>query len=289
MKVLLIANKSKATAWEALEKVRGWLDGRGCQVQVATRGIFTPEDPELHELCASVSSCDLVCAFGGDGTILQAARIIGRSGVSLLGYNFGHLGFLAGATESRLIEAVQAAVDGTATLDERTMLEAEAVFTDGRVEHYLAFNEMVVSRGNFGRIISLDIAVNDHLIDSIGGDGLIVSTATGSTAYALSAGGPFISPSFAGLCIVPVSPHTLNARSIVTAPEDTIMLVPAATNRQRVVLFFDGELASVGTAGDVQVARILVRAASEKLRLLRFGASSFYDQIAHTFFRRSDA
>jgi NAD+ kinase len=289
MRVLLIANKSKSSATSALEQVRSWLASQDISYKISSKGAFCPEDPEFLELREAVSDYDLVCAFGGDGTILQSARIIGRSGVPLLGYNFGRLGFLAGATDSELISALQAALDGRAKLDQRTLLEATVSFSDNSTSLCFALNEMAVSRGHFGRVVSLDLSIDEHYIDSISGDGLIVSTATGSTAYALSAGGPFISPGYEGLCIVPVSPHTLNARSIVTAPSELITLVPTATNRQRVFLFFDGEEASSKAEDDPQVVRIEVRACPEKLQLLRSEQSSFYNQISQTFFRRGNA
>ncbi|MDR2197527.1 MAG: NAD(+)/NADH kinase [Coriobacteriales bacterium] len=290
MKVLLIANNSKDLASRALEEVRAWLDAQGHVSVMASKGSFDPSDPEFCELSSSVASFDLVCAFGGDGTILQSARIIGSSRVPLLGYNFGRLGFLAGAAGSDLIPALEAALEGRARFDERTMLIAEISLPGGGVVSHLALNEMAISRGNFGRIVSLDLHINRHFIDSVSGDGLIVSTATGSTAYALSAGGPFIAPSYGGLCIVPVSPHTLNARSILLAPDDVITVTPNASNRQRVILFFDGEpMGSDGGSSGAGIVNVTVRACPERLRLLRFGDDGFYEQITRTFFRRGSA
>jgi NAD+ kinase len=300
MKVLLFANTTKDLASQAIGSIREWLENQGIEYDTISSGIFESGEPHLEELRSSVKGCDLVCTFGGDGTILRAAHIVGELGIPLLCYNFGTLGFLAGASEDDLIPALKAAVAGELGIDARTMLEVTVSYEDGQSEKQLAINELVVSRGHFGRIVALDMFINDSFIDTLRGDGVLVATPTGSTAYALSAGGPIISPSNDGLCIVPISPHSLASRAVVTAKDDVIRLVPNKLNRQQIVLFIDGEVLWITSenngAGDAttgsakrEVVSVEVGACSQKLLLVRYGDYDYYDHISRTFFRGGHA
>jgi NAD+ kinase len=297
MKVLLFANNTKDLASQAIQSIREWLEEREIACETISSGIFEGGTQHLDGLRTSMQNVDLICTFGGDGTILRAAHLVGASGVPMLCYNFGTLGFLTGATEDDLIPALEAAVAGTLTLDARTMLEVTVTYEDGQTDTQLAVNELVVSRGHFGRIVALDMFINDSFVDTIRGDGVLVATPTGSTAYALSAGGPIISPSNEGLCIVPISPHSLASRAVVTAKDDLVTLVPNQLNRQQLVLFVDGEVLWITSQDDPradatskrEVARVEVRACAQRLQLLRYGDSDYYRQISKTFFRGGHA
>jgi NAD+ kinase len=242
MRVLLFTNTTKNLTSQVMVSVCKWLKDREVEYEFFSSGIFEEEESCFDELAFSIDRFDLVCSFGGDGTTLRAAHLVGASGVPLLSYNFGRLGFLSGAGRADLIPAMEAAVNGTLAYDARTLLEVNVTFEDGRSDRQIALNEVVVSRGHFGRIVALDLAINGTFIDTIEGDGVLVATPTGSTAYSLSAGGPIISPAHEGLCIVPISPHSLKTRAVITAPDDTICLEPNKSNRQQLVLFIDGEV-----------------------------------------------
>ncbi|MDR0350269.1 MAG: NAD(+)/NADH kinase, partial [Coriobacteriales bacterium] len=200
--------------------------------------------------------------------------------------NFGRLGFLSGAGRDDLIPALAAAVEGRLSYDERMLLEISVAYEDGRVDQQIALNEVAVSRGHFGRIVALDLAINGTFIDTIKGDGVLVATPTGSTGYALSAGGPIIAPAHEGLCVVPISPHSLKTRAIIAAQGDRIRLEPNRTNRQQLVLFIDGEVfwTHDAPAATGEVAAVEAGACAQKLKLARYGDYDFYDHISRTFF-----
>ena len=307
MKVLLFTNRTNDLTSQAMEEICAWLADKGVDYDLFSSGIFEEQGSSLDELRASITSYDLVCSFGGDGTTLRAAHIVGKTGIPLLSYNFGRLGFLSGAGVDDLIPAMEAALGGRLSFDARTMLEATVFYEDGRTDRQIAVNEITVSRGHFGRIVSLDLSINDTFIATVSGDGILVATPTGSTGYALSAGGPIISPAHGGLCVVPISPHTLTTRAIVTTERDVINIVPNKQNRQQLVLFIDGEvlwiasankdlgektdqdpLAPHGSAQD-DIIRVEARVCPEKLLFARFGDYDFYDHISRTFFRGGHA
>jgi NAD+ kinase len=291
MKILLFTNTTKSPIAQALKSMRAWLDERGVGYELFSSGIFEEEDTRFDEVHSAVEDFDLVCSFGGDGTTLRAAHLVGTSGVPLLSFNLGRLGFLSGAGKADLIPAMEAALAGTLKSDARTMLEVKVSYEDGQVDRQIALNEVVVSRGHFGRIVALDVRINNTFIDTIKGDGVLVATPTGSTAYSLSAGGPIIAASHEGLCVVPISPHSLTSRAVITARDDTIRLEPNRQNRQKLVLFIDGEVfwTNSGTPERGEVVSVEVTTCAEKLMFVRYGAYDFYDHIARTFFRGKHA
>jgi NAD+ kinase len=315
MKVLLFTNTGNAATSPVVTSVCTWLTGQGIGYELLSSDIFE-EKPRFDERTFAIGRFDLVCSFGGDGTTLRAAHLVGSSGVPLLSYNFGRLGFLSGAGKADLIPALAAAVEGMAedglTYDPRMLLEVSVTYEDGQVGRQIALNEVVVSRGHFGRTVTLDLSINGTFIDTVKGDGVLVATPTGSTAYSLSAGGPIIAPAHEGLCVVPISPHSIKARAVITAKDDLIRLEPSRLNRQQLVLFIDGEvfwtpspLAGTGDSlaeadgtataeggpctGTGEVVAVEIGACAERLKLVRYGDYDFYDHISQTFFRGGNA
>lgn len=319
MPVLLVSNATKVQVAEVLQTVREWLDNQGIQHRHIYSEQLLINNPYLEEQSRLVSDYDLVVSFGGDGTILRVSRMIGDSQVPLLACNFGGMGFLSAVSADGVIGALQAVFEGNTVTEQRTLAEIEVTYENGSVASYRALNEAVISRGNFGRIVSLDLYVNDCFIENARGDGVLVSTATGSTAYALSAGGPLVNPLYDGLVVAPISPHSLKAFSMVTGPKDVVVLKPSLENVQRIVLFLDGEVlwsseAESGEAGEgdgdtegrpgrqgsglspgqnngdenesdsPEVISVAVRPSPVKVNLVRLKTESFYSQVARTFF-----
>lgn len=288
MKVLLFANTTKGPTAEALVSICAWCDSQGVTYELAPSGIFEGQEISFEQLSASITSFDLVCSLGGDGTTLRAAHIVGKTGIPLLSYNFGRLGFLHGAGVKDLIPALEAALEGRLIYDARCLLDLAVTYGDGHVDRQIAINELVVSRGHYGRIVELDLSINNTFITTVKGDGILVATPTGSTGYALSAGGPILSPAHEGLCVVPISPHSLTSRAVVTAKQDTIRIVPNHQNRQQLVLFIDGEIFWIPRGADpVADDPVCIEASvsPEKLILARYDAYDFYDHITRVFFR----
>ncbi|MCL1890602.1 MAG: NAD(+)/NADH kinase [Coriobacteriia bacterium] len=280
MKVLLVANSPNEAALEALLEAKLWLEERGLETETASSDDLVLGSVVYDDLVARIHSFELVCAFGGDGTLLRAARVVAGTKVPLLGFNYGNVGFLAGATSGVLAEALTAVLAGEVVLEQRVMLEATITYEDGSQATCSALNEVFVGRSNLGCNIIIDLSINnDHLFE-LRGDGAIVATATGSTAYALAAGGPLLTPGHRGLCVVPLSPHPFATPSIVTAPNDVTELVICPQSDQTAIAYVDGQQFN---SGESAIASLAVKRADEGLTLVRYNTPDFYARLAALF------
>jgi len=179
---------------------------------------------------------DLVIAIGGDGTLLYAARLVAHKGVPLIGINRGRLGFLTDVLPKDMLASVDAALEGRCERDERALLEARLQRADGSSETALALNDVVLQKWDTGRMLDFETWIDGAYVNSHGGDGLVVASATGSTAYALSSGGPIVSPHLDVLVLAPICPHTLSDRPIVVSGRSviTIKLIDRPDTRAQV-------------------------------------------------------
>jgi NAD+ kinase len=216
---------------------------------------------------ALLSGCDMIVVFGGDGTLLGAARGAAPSGTPVLGINFGRLGFLTEAEVRDCRAAADALLSGDYTIEERMMLRA--AFPDGRTQD--ALNDVTVTRSGEMALLYLDMAVDGQRFDSYGADGVLVASPTGSTAYSLSCGGPVISPQLRCMVLCPICPHTLRARPVVLSPTETVQICVGSRSRQaRVDL--DGVHTGVLTSGQ----GVLVSQSPYRARFIRLNQRSFY-------------
>jgi NAD+ kinase len=165
---------------------------------------------------------DLVIAIGGDGTLLYAARLVAHKGVPLIGINRGRLGFLTDVLPQDMLASVDAALEGRCERDERALLEARIVNGQGEVVRALALNDVVLQKWQTGRMLDFETWIDGVYVNTHGGDGLVVASSTGSTAYALSCGGPIIAPHLDVLVVAPICPHTLSDRPIVVSGRSVI-------------------------------------------------------------------
>jgi NAD+ kinase len=215
-------------------------------------------------------ACDLAVVIGGDGTMLGFAREMARYGVPLLGINQGRLGFITDIPIERWRESLAPVLAGDYEVESRAMLEG-AVLRDGEsIFAGLALNDVVVSRGGTAGMVELKVSVGDQFVANMRADGLIVASPTGSTAYALSAGGPLMHPSIAGWLLVPIAPHTLSNRPIVLPDLGEVSLEIVA-GRDASVNFDMQSLASL-LHGD----RITVRRSQHQVRFLHPKGWSYY-------------
>jgi len=168
---------------------------------------------------------DLVIAVGGDGTLLYAARLVARHGVPLLGVNRGRLGFLTDISPKDMVPSVDAALRGELQADERPLLAAQLHAADGSFAQALALNDVVMQKHDTGRTLDFETRIDQRFVNTHDGDGIIVASATGSTAYALSCGGPIIEPHLDALVIAPICAHTLSDRPIVVSSRSVIEVV----------------------------------------------------------------
>jgi NAD+ kinase len=172
-----------------------------------------------------VSAAQLAIVIGGDGSLLFAAGLFAGSDVPMLGINRGRLGFLTDVMPQDMFRCVDEALDGQCQADRRRLLDARLIAADGSERSHLALNDVVLAKWETGRILDFETQVNGRFVNSHGGDGLVVASATGSTAYALSCGGPIVDPALDVLVIVPICPHTLADRPIVVSGRSQITVL----------------------------------------------------------------
>ena len=264
----------------------------------ASQGISHTSIDSLEPVAVSKDTCDMVVSLGGDGTILRCARLVGEEGVPILGINYGHLGFLTNSAKDGVVAAAAAALAGETIREDRTNLSIDVLLEGedpeafdlacneerpGSGQHrFFALNEAALTRGSAGKIVNFGIDVSGERVADMRADGLVVATATGSTSYSLSAGGPLVAPGFSGLILTPVAPHTLVARAVLTDPSDIVEIHMGDTQAsQEAELFTDGNL----NAFDAPIVRLRIRKGRVPTTLLRFNRAPFYKHIAETFFK----
>jgi NAD+ kinase len=215
---------------------------------------------------------DLVIAIGGDGTLLYAARLVAHRGVPLIGINRGRLGFLTDVLPKDMLASVDAALEGRCERDERSLLEARLLRSNGTSERSLALNDVVLQKWDTGRMLDFETWIDGAYVNSHGGDGLVVASATGSTAYALSSGGPIVSPHLDVLVLAPICPHTLSDRPIVVSARSviTIRLIDRPDTRAQVTC--DGVSLGELLPGD----RLEVHPSAQKITLLHPDKFEYY-------------
>ena len=216
---------------------------------------------------------DLVISLGGDGTLLSIAGRIAEAGrdIPILGVNFGSLGFLTEVRLDELPEVLEQVLDGTASVDHRLMLLAETT-RQGRTDTHVVLNDVVFGKPSVSRIIGLSVHAGPDLVTQVRADGLIVASATGSTAYNLAAGGPIVHPSVDALILTPIAPHMLTNRPLVL-PGSTVVEVEPTT--AEVYVTYDGQSGDRLQVGD----RVRIRRASHPLRLVKAPARSYFDVL----------
>ncbi len=200
------------------------------------------------------TGADLAIVLGGDGTMLNAARRLAEYRVPLVGVNQGRLGFMTDIAREDMIAGITALLDGEFSSEQRFLLDIEVLRGGSRVLHTLALNDVVVNKGDIGRMIELEVKVDGEFIYVLRADGIIVATPTGSTAYALSANGPILHPAVPGIALVPLCPHALSNRPITLCDQSQIEITLMPPHDARI--HFDGQMRFDARAGDcVRVMR----------------------------------
>ena len=204
-------------------------------------GIQTWQGSAWDEASAAthIQGLDLLITLGGDGTILRAARMGARHGIPILGINLGRLGFLAELAPDNWLRELPDVLAGEYWIEERLMLRAESYRNDESLATYEALNDVVVSRGGLARIIEVEARIDGGLLTTYVADGVIVSTATGSTAYSLAAGGPIMPPSLRNILLIPIAPHLTLNRAVILSEGYSVMLRVKTDHRARLTV--DGQ------------------------------------------------
>ncbi len=233
--------------------------------QLDPQGVVADSDQEL------VRQADVLVVFGGDGTMLRAARLTGETGTPMLGINLGSLGYLTDVLLSELTESLEQMFAGEFYLGVRSRVSCK-VRRDGEIViNAMALNDIVINMGPLPRALNLELKMDSALLGRFLGDGLIVSTPTGSTAYNLSAGGPIIHPGISGLIVTPICPHSLAMRPIVV-PDDKKIRLKLLDVGQGATLTVDGQEAFPLRTGDA----ISFMTAAKPVNLIKFPRSDFF-------------
>ena len=234
--------------------------------------------PEPGSSLEVPADADCMIVLGGDGTVLQAARLTKMLRVPIIGVNLGTLGYMTEVEVPNLEESLERLIAGDYVQESRMMLGGRATFADGRREEGWALNDIVISRSGPLQIIKFNIYVNGQFLNDYSADGVIVTTPTGSTGYNLSAGGPLVEPGARLIVLTPICPHSLNQRSIVLSPEDVIEIqIPARgeSGNQNVEASFDGNhVIPLGTGDRLRIVR-----SEETTEFLKLGQGSFLDVL----------
>lgn len=215
---------------------------------------------------------DLVIAIGGDGTLLYAARLVARHGVPLLGINRGRLGFLTDVLPQDVEQCLDAALAGQLQPDERPLLAAVITGADGTRRDAVALNDVVLHKLSTGRMVDFEMRINGNYLNTHAGDGIIIASATGSTAYALSCGGPIVEPQLDVMVLAPICPHTMSDRPIVVSSRSVIEAELLQRSDSRAEVTCDGIALGEIAPGD----RLEVRAAPERVTLLHPPGYDYY-------------
>ena len=293
MRILIVRNNYNPKALESALLLEVYLASQGVEFTAFDTDDLRASSGFFQRKIENIDDFDLAVVLGGDGTILRTAAQIKYRRIPILGVNFGPLGFMANSNEDGISPVVAAALAGELTTEYRTNLRID-VFCEGDEganggpdapmkgsQQFFGLNELTLARGAQGRVIDCAYTVAGEKVADVKGDGLIVATATGSTAYALSAGGPLVAPGYSGLVVVPIAPHSLHSRALVTGPSDIVEIAmdPSSANREA-TMFIDGELIPI----DRPIRRVIVQSGEEPTVLLRYKAESFYGRTSRVFF-----
>ena len=272
-KFCIIANKEKDENLFVTQKVQACLAGYGKQVSVLI-------DDFSEETGKQISKIEADCAvvLGGDGTLIRAANRLLGTGIPIFGINLGTLGFLTETGIAGMEQALGQLVNGEYDMETRMMLQVNAGedFTD------TALNDVVITRSGFSRLISVRVYVNEKLVDTYRGDGVIIATPTGSTGYNLSAGGPVVLPNASLIVITPICPHSLNARSIIVSDKDSLRLViekEKKTQEEEAIVTVDGRNAKELRAADW----ITIEKSAGVTRLVKLKDRTFFEILREKF------
>lgn len=260
---------------ETLSTLYDFLSKRQYRVRVESRCVSLIRNavPETRELAVMGEHCDLAVIVGGDGTLLTAARTLAAYNVPLIGVNMGRLGFLVDISPKEVLTKIEQILDGQFVAEERFLLQATILRDDQLIREQVAVNEVVLQRWITTGMIEFDTFINGIFLNSQRSDGLIVSTPTGSTAYALSGGGPILYPSLNAIVLVPINPHTMSNRPIVVDG-----------NSEVEITFTDKKQISAQlTCDDISIPeikktdRVRIKKASKTMKILHPADYNFFD------------
>ena len=272
-------NTDKPKFWELLEPILKWAEQKKIIPFITTR--IKNQLPnsfkykvQLIESADDFQNIDFLLTLGGDGTMLSAARAVEHRETPILGIHLGELGFLAKITTDVMFERLDMVADANYEIQKRMVLKGQIMNSKAPSTFY-ALNDFVIDRGKSHRLITLRLKANDRYVADYKADGLIIGTPTGSTAYALSAGGPIIMPKLKAMVVVPISPHTLNLRPIVLPDDRTLEITFPNDGNDGLAFAIDGQ---VNQYLD-QNSKIIIKKAPYDINMIDYKDSNYFDNL----------
>jgi NAD+ kinase len=279
-RVGIVAKHNLVAASEHVSRLGAWLEERGLTVVYERETLALTRSAGARSRTASrdelPGEVDLIVLLGGDGTLLAVAAAIAKAcrDIPILGVNFGSLGFLTEIRIDELTASLESVLEGTATFDARAMLAADVSRKDARVDSQVVLNDVVFTKGALSRMIELSVSVSGGFVTCVKADGLIVASATGSTAYNLAAGGPIVHPMVDALVLTPIAPHTLTNRPVVIPGQAEVEVRPGGA-ADEVFVTYDGQTGYTLHEGDV----VRVRKSDLMLRLVKAPTRSYFEVL----------
>ena len=273
MNVGVVGNPRYGDLAAVLSSLAGEAPARGLSLSTEPRlEPFWPE-PVPH---LDPTALDALITFGGDGTLLRGARLLAGAEVPILGVNLGRVGFLTTAVRASLPQALDALVGGRFRTERLQALSASITSGEGAaISRRQALNDVVLHKGGVARVVRLNVYIDGENVGPYSADGIVIATPTGSTAYALSAGGPIVAPGVEGLVVAPICAHTLAVRPLVVRATSQIVLEPIAEWAEDVLVSFDGQTGTQLAAGE----RVEVRRADNRVCLVRLGSETWLTRM----------
>jgi NAD+ kinase len=279
VRVLIVPNRNNDAALEAASGLARHLAGSGRQPVLLAEDASACDRDDLRVGRDALGELALVVALGGDGTILRAAHVEPDAATPVLGVNLGTLGFLSGAGPEDVNGSVDRVLAGEGRVEHRATLTVRLWAGGREAGSHRALNEVYIGRATPARVVEVEVRVNGGALSHFYADGVIVATPTGSTAYALSLGGPIMSPAVGGFLVVPAAAHSLSARPLVLASDDVAEIALPNPRRADACVTVDGDALPCRTA----IERVTVTADGPEVRLVKLGGAGFYDVVRAKF------
>ena len=281
--VILTPNPYRDKNFQTVRAAQKILKDAGVETKICLpfevdRNYELPKDLRFSRLDRELPNAEMVICFGGDGTILHMAKAATRRGIPILGVNIGTMGFMAELESSELDRLAEIA-QGNYTLDSRMMLDVTVRRERDIIFHDICLNDVVVTKGAVARIVHLAVKCDGVQAMECGGDGIVVATPTGSTAYSLSAGGPIVEPEARNIIITPICAHDIGSRCIVTSEKRVVNVELTKNARRNAFLSVDGGKAVRMNMGDVAT----IQKSKLETKLVRLKERSFFDVVNAKF------
>ena len=275
-KFCVITNRDKDENLEVTMKIVNYMKQHNKDCVLLKNQIPIEHNYHFTDASKIPMDCDCAIVLGGDGTIIQAAHDLNGLNIPILGINLGTLGFLAETETQNIEEALDSMFKEQFWVENRMMIQGKIVRDKKELYNGVALNDIVITRSGFSRIISVSIYVNDELVDKYRGDGVIISTPTGSTGYNLSSGGPVVKPDTSLMIVTPICAHALNSRSIILSPLDKVKVKigkSKKTQEEEAIATFDGRQAILLQAED----EIDIMKSKEETQLVKINQKCFFE------------